>query len=191
LAKIYNESPGDIKLLDRNNDSIISAEHDKDIIGFMNPKWIGGLSTGISYKNLDLTISAIARFGQTIQDQVIHYWSPNGQEGGFALDYWTPKEPNNPMPKVRGKYIDAWPDIDRLLYTDGSYIKIKDITLGYNFPERLLSHANISRMRIYFSLKNYFVFSDFFNKGRYDPEQEGSIVFPIPKLTTIGFNIEL
>jgi TonB-linked SusC/RagA family outer membrane protein len=191
LASIYNKDPGDIKFKDLNNDSIINAEKDKTILGTPRPKWTGGASCYISYKNIDFTVSAFARVGQMILDQVYSYWSPNGREAGFALDYWTPNNPINHMPALKpGTYLGTYSDIERLQYTDGSYVKIKDIIFGYNVPDPFLQRYNISKMRFTCSLKNYFVFSKFFNKGRYDPELEGNITFPIPKMVSVGFNVE-
>ena len=69
----------------------------------------------------------------------------------------------------------------------GSFFKIRDITLGYTFKPELLKHLNLSRLRVYATAKNFFTFSKIDN---YDPEQGGSISFPMTKQLVFGLNVE-
>jgi len=192
LAALYHADPGDLKFKDLNGDTLINAEFDKTIVGTPRPKWIGGLSTQLTYKNFDLNISALARIGQTITDEAIKLWSPNGKDAGVKFDYWTPGNPLTDFPAVQpGRNRDTWyEEISRMLYTDGSYVKIKDITLGYSLPSDITRKMTIDRFRIYISLKNYFIFSDFLKKGRYDPEMEGAVTFPMTKMVSCGVNVD-
>ena len=191
LAAKYNAKPGDVKFRDRNGDFNINAEYDKDFCGSPRPDWTGGATYYLQYKNLDFSVSAYARIGQTILDETYLFWSPNGDEAGFALNYWTPENKINTMPALQpGKTIGTYPDIVQLQYTDGSYVKIKDIILGYNLPRDIVNRYQVSKVRLTVSLKNYFIFSKFFNKGRYDPELRGGIELPIPKMASFGLNVE-
>ena len=73
------------------------------------------------------------------------------------------------------------------LYEDGSFFKIRDITLGYTFKPELLKHLNLSKLRVYATAKNFFTFGKIDN---YDPEQGGSISFPMTKQLVFGLNVE-
>jgi hypothetical protein len=74
-----------------------------------------------------------------------------------------------------------------LLYEEANYVKIKDITLGYNLPLNALSTVGLSKVRVYGSLKNYFTFSSIDN---YDPERGGSVNFPLAKQLVFGLSVQ-
>jgi hypothetical protein len=76
-----------------------------------------------------------------------------------------------------------------LRYKDGSFVKIRDITLGYTLPATLTRQAYISSARVYITAKNAFVFGKYFKEGRYDPEYRGNLSMPIPKMFAIGANL--
>ena len=73
-----------------------------------------------------------------------------------------------------------------LAYRKGDFLKIKDITLGYNFPDRWIKKANVSKLRVYATAKNFFTFSHF---DDYDPERGGSSSFPMTKQIVFGANL--
>ena len=89
------------------------------------------------------------------------------------------------------------PDRNPLSYVDGSFVKIRDITLGYNFPETWVNKIGANKLRIYLTAQNAIVFGKFFHDGsagifkgnRYDPELEGSTGLPAPKMFGGGLNI--
>jgi hypothetical protein len=74
-----------------------------------------------------------------------------------------------------------------LKYEKADFLKIKDITLSYSVPTKLLNSIKISNLKIYGSLKNYFTFSNIEN---YDPERGGSISFPLAKQAVVGINLQ-
>ena len=77
------------------------------------------------------------------------------------------------------------------MYTDGSWIKMRDITLGYTLPSNLAERISLSSVRIYCSLKNYFVlYSPLYSRGRYDPEMRGSTSWPTPKSIIAGITVD-
>jgi hypothetical protein len=71
-------------------------------------------------------------------------------------------------------------------------VKIRDITLGYSLPSSIINKAGISRLRLYVTAKNAFIFSSYFNKegGRWDPELNGSLALPMSKMYAVGLNLE-
>lgn len=190
-AKQYGAKPGDVKFLDIDGNPATLI--DRQIIGTPRPKWTGGLNTNFSYRNLDLNIFVYARIGQTIQDRVLGTLQPDGRSNMMQLDYWTPANPSNTVPGLDLQRTNSgYSDLNAIQYTSGSFVKIRDITLGYTFPDRWISKAKIAKARIYASLKNGFIFGNFFNKngGRLDPELNGSIGLPMNKMYALGLNFE-
>ena len=187
-ATLYGREPGMLKLRDVNNDSLIN-DQDRVILGTPRPKWTAGLNSVMRYKNFDLTIFAYARIGHMVSDGIEVQWAPDRRENSMERDYWTPNNPTNEYPRIDPSLTrSGWAEASTLRYKDGSYVKIRDVTLGYTLPKDLTMRANISSLRIYATLKNYFAFGEYFSQGRYDPEYRGAMSKPIPKMVAFGAN---
>lgn len=185
---------GDIKIKNQNGDSIINQD-DRVVVGTPRPDWYGSFTNRFEYKGFDLTIMIMARMGQTIQDEVMTQSQVRDDyaESGMAVNYWTPVNPSNESPRLDPSVsqINYYPYATTLEYTDGSWIKARDITLGYTIPSALSERLRISRLRVYASAKNAFVlYSPFYDKERYDPEMEGSTNWPIPKSFIFGLSLD-
>jgi len=139
-------SPGSIKLKDLNGDYKIDANHDQQVLGHYNPSWTGGITNTFGYKNFDLSIFIVARYNFLIQT------GAEALQGRFAqrvVDYWTPTNPTNNYPAPN--YASAAGDDFKssMNYQDGSFIKIRNISLGYNFPAEIAKKLTLSRLRVY------------------------------------------
>jgi TonB-linked SusC/RagA family outer membrane protein len=188
-AALYGLKPGDIKVRDINNDSTYN-DLDRVILGNPRPKYTIGFNNRLSYKNFDFSFYIYARMGQMIQDDVMSTYAPNGLENGMELDYWTPYNPTNETPRPDpNRTRSGYSELSSGTYTDGSFVKFRDITLGYNFPQPILDKMFISKMRIYVTARNPIILGEFYNKGRWDPELEGAIDIPMPKLFAVGLNV--
>ncbi|MDP4292491.1 MAG: SusC/RagA family protein, partial [Bacteroidota bacterium] len=105
-----------------------------------------------------------------------------------VVDYWTPENPTNAYPRPDSKISRAaLPFATTLGYKDGSFLKIRNITLGYTLPVHWAQQLHLTTIRIYASAKNYFTFS---KVKDYDPEGSGSFESPLTKLIVTGLNIE-
>jgi len=138
--------PGDIKVRDLNGDYRIDANNDRKVIGQYNPSWTGGLTNTFGYKNFDLSVFIVARYNFLIET------GAEALQGRFAqrvLDYWTPTNPTNDYP--RPNYGSAAGDQYKssMNYQDGSFIKIRNISVGYNFAENMAKKLTLSRLRVY------------------------------------------
>jgi hypothetical protein len=185
---------GDIKIKDQNNDSIID-EDDRVILGQKNPAWYGSISNNFQYKNFDVGFIIVARVGQMVEDAVMNGFQVRDDyaESGFKVDYWTPENPTNEAPRLDPSIsaINYMPYASSLLYTDGSWIKVRDISLGYTLPGNALSRIGVSSLRVYVSVKNAMVlYSPLYKKGRYDPEMNGRTSWPIPRTFTTGLTLD-
>ncbi|WP_051666737.1 TonB-dependent receptor [Pedobacter sp. R20-19] len=139
-------SPGSIKVKDLNGDYKIDANNDRQILGHYNPSWTGGLINTFGYKQFDLSIFIVARYNFLIQT------GAEALQGRFAqrvVDYWTPTNPTNDYPAPN--YASASGDqyVSALNYQDASFIKIRNISLGYNFASEIAKKLTLSRLRIY------------------------------------------
>lgn len=188
-AADYGLKPGDIKFNDVNGDTIYN-DLDRVIIGDPRPDFTLGFNNRVSYKNFDLSFFVFTRWGQTIEDDVKTYFQVDGLGNTMKLDYWTPFNPTNDTPRPDpSRTRSGYQELAANAYTDGSFIKFRDITLGYTVPSDVAKTLNMSKLRIYVSAKNPIIISDFFSKGRWDPELRGDIDIPMPKMYSAGLNV--
>jgi len=187
-ARTYGYKPGDIKVRDLNNDKKFTAADDRMVVGSEVPKYSIGFSNDISFKGFDLNVYVFARIGQTIESDYAAKFEPNAIENGANVNYWTPENPTNDYPRPNANISRAsMPFASTLAYLDGSFVKIRNITLGYTLPKTITSKWHISSLRWYVSAKNYFTFSKI---DDYDPEGGGSFDRPLTKLIVTGLNVE-
>lgn len=186
-AAKYGQYPGDIKVQDVGNTGTITADKDRMIVGTPRPKYSFGLNNNFSYKKFDLSVFLYARVGQTISSEASGNYKINGMGNGPVVDYWTPENPTNDHPRPDKNKTSNSAYMSTLYYVDGSFLKIRDINLGYDLTSiPFLKKINVSKLRIYTSLKNFFTFS---HMGPYDPEGNGSISFPMTKQIIFGLNV--
>ncbi|MBP1668030.1 MAG: TonB-dependent receptor [Bacteroidetes bacterium] len=202
-ATKFGAVPGDIKLQNTVATSFTINDSDRVVLGTPRPKWTGGLNSTMNYKNIDFSFFIYARVGNMIMDVVDGMWSPDGRENSVDRNYWTPNNPTSEYPRVNpGLTRSGWSKATTLQYTDGSFVKVKDITLGYTIPQSITGRVAVSALRIYVSAKNYLVFGKYFSKGRYDPESidmtkssaddivgDSNVGFPAAKMLVVGANV--
>jgi TonB-linked SusC/RagA family outer membrane protein len=185
-AAVYGQKPGDIQVKDINNDNKITAADDRVIVGTARPKYTFGINNNVQFRNFDLTAFVFGRMGQTIQNEASGNYKISGLENGPVVDYWTPENPTNSHPRPNKDKNSNSAFMSTLYYADGSFVKIRDITLGYSVPASAIQRYSLSRIRVYATLKNFFTFS---NMNPYDPERGGSISFPMTKQVVFGLNV--
>lgn len=183
-AAIYNQEPGDIRVRDQNGDGAITPEDDRVVVGTPRPDFNFGLNNEFSYRNFNLSVFLYGREGQTIRSEASGNYKIDGRENGPLVDYWTPENPTNSHPRPDMNKNQNSRFMSTLYYVDGSFLKIKNITLGYNFTG--LDKYKIQNLRLYGTLRNFFTFSGL---SPYDPERGGSISFPMTKQVVFGLNV--
>ncbi len=148
------EGVGGQKFLDLSGDTILNAD-DRTIIGNPHPDFIWGWNNYISYRNFDLNIFIQGSQGGEILNYTrMELGIMNGRHNATmdALDRWTPENTDTDIPKADRfrKHVasDRWIE-------DASYIRLKNISLGYNFDPSLLDRIGIRSARIYMSLQNF------------------------------------
>ena len=188
--------PGDIKLRDISGpngkpDGVIDAMYDRAYIGSSVPDWIGGFQNTLNYKNLDLSIFLFFRYGQTIESEILGRYNPGGLGNGPAsIDYWTPENPTNDFPRpLRGSTIINYNGYQTLSFIDGSFFKIKNVTLGYTLPTRLSAKISSDKVRFYVTGSNMLTIARSHLIKDYDPERGGSLSNPIGRQFVFGVNL--
>ena len=187
---ITSFQPGDIKMADLNGDSIIN-DMDRTVVGQVAPKWSCGLQNTFTFKSFDLSIYLFARWGQTIQNELLDRYNPSGDGNGPAfIDYWTPDNPTNDFPRPGDAKLSDIIGYQSLVLVDGSYFKIKNVTLGYTLPEGISNKAHIEKFRIYGTVSNILTVARSHLVKHYDPENGGSRERPMSKQIVFGLNVE-
>lgn len=187
--------PGDIRFVDVNGDGVINAS-DKTKIGDPFPDFTLGWSLNLEYKNFDFTAFTYASVG----NDVYRAYERNANYTNkfrSVLGRWTGPGSTNSALTPRYSFTDANSNIrvsDRYV-EDGSFVKIKNLQLGYNFPAKVLKNT-FSRLRIYVQVKNAFTFTKYTG---FDPEISGGILetgvdrgaYPQSRVYAVGLDIKL
>jgi hypothetical protein len=173
-------------------DGKISSAADADdrvVLGNELPKWIGGMTNTLNYKNWDFSFFIYTRQGVQFRNAMLS--GTFGELGSnrynrLNLNYWTNENPTN-------DYFGVWqanPYREAIQYKDASFIRLSNVTLGYNLPKSILERVNISNVRCYLQANNPFVFTKESNIWM-DPEfNSGTYQDDVPYSTFIfGLNL--
>lgn len=185
-AAKYGLVPGQVKNLDLDGDYKITTD-DRMILGTPRPEFIVGLKNSLEYKGIDFSFFLYWRYGSMFK--ISDFFNIQGGQGCFAfIDYWTPENPTNDYPRPWRSFAMSDVSLGGLGYKDGSFLKVRDITLGYTLPKPALQALHIQKLRIYCTMKNFFEFNKLHIDG-YDAERMGSYSFPTTKQFLIGLNV--
>ncbi len=162
--------PGQLKLVDLDGNGVIDNE-DKTNIGSANPDFFYGLNLNLMYKGFDLAMFFQGVYGNELIN-AINAWCKFPDEGNLnlheeVLEGWTPENPNTDVPRlVQGNPI-MQNYFNEYIVEDASYLRLKNIQLGYTLPNKITSLAGIDNLRIYVSGDNLLTFT---NYSGFDPE---------------------
>lgn len=201
IAKqVDNKKPGEIKVRDVDGDSLIT-DNDRVVYG-RAPKFFGGFVNTFTFKGFDLSAFLFFKYGHSIKSEFnrnqnslkgitnnldVDYWlAPTYDEEGNMID---PGNPTNayPRPDAGNEYAKSG---TTLMYFDGSYIKLRNLTLGYTLPVSLTKRFKVSKLRVYVSGENLWLKSEY---DLFDPENGSASIddrdAPSPKTILAGINI--
>jgi len=149
---------GNARPVDQNGDYKIDAINDRVIIGTTNPKYIAGLTNTFKYKNLDLSFFVYGRFKYLYNTGGENSSAKLGQR---AINYYTDDNTNADYQKPIASAGTGDQYYPILGYRDGSFLKIRNISLGYRFTDELVEKIGVSKMRMYVQVANpAFLFSN-------------------------------
>jgi TonB-dependent starch-binding outer membrane protein SusC len=158
--------PGFFRYADINNDGVISPE-DRTYIGDPNPDFTMGLNLSLTYRNFDVTAFFYAAQGAEIFNYNkwwIDFWpSFQGIKSTDLLDRsWTPERTNTSVPKASDNSNFSTNTVSNSYYIeDASFVRLKNLQIGYNVPASVLSNIGLTRLRVYLQGVNLFTITDY------------------------------
>ena len=172
----------------RDNTYVINANTDRQILGAKTPDWNLGLQNQFTWRGFDLSIMMNMRWGQMINGELLSYVNNTNQPEVY--DYWTPSNPTNAYPRPIQGYSMTTAQKESMYYVNGSFFKIKNITLGYTFQRPVLQKLGMTKLRLYGTITNPVVIAKEHSllKGM-DPESNASDSFPLYKTLVFGVNV--
>ncbi|MCI0522808.1 MAG: TonB-dependent receptor [Bacteroidales bacterium] len=194
-AKIQpNAQPGDIKFVDFNGDGSIS-DADRVKIGAPFPDFTGGLNLNAEMYGFDLNLFLYAAVGQEIYDATRRYDMNGTNYRADWLNRWTGEGTSDYYPRVT--FVDNnlnMKTVSDFFINDGSFVRLRNITLGYTLPKSVTNVLRITKLRVYASSENLLTFTDY--QG-FDPEIGGGVfdngvdhgIYPQPRTFMTGINV--
>ncbi|MGC8866018.1 MAG: SusC/RagA family TonB-linked outer membrane protein [Bacteroidales bacterium] len=192
-----NAKPGDLKFVDLNDDGVIDNK-DRTNIGNPYPDVTLGLNFSAEYHGFDFNMFWYGAFGQEIFNGTRRFDLPMSNWSAWILDRWTGEGTSDRIPRVT--IADPNQNFIRpsdLYVEDGSFVRLKNITLGYTLPTSLSQKVKIERLRVFISANNLLTFTGY---SGFDPEIGANWaldvgidrnVYPQPRTITFGFNCSL
>lgn len=216
-AAVFGAEPGDLKIAtigltkvedgkytknetDDNGDVIYytkdnqyDATQDQQVLGHPSPDWTMGLKNSFTYKGFDLSIYLYWRYGQMINYSMLGRYSTSASQNfptyfDYATEETLDKSHTYPL-MTTTKAFNTITGSGGVCYVDGSFFKVKNITLGYTLPKQVLKKLGVQNVRVYGTITNPFVFAKSSLLKDYDPEMAGSLDYPLTKQMVFGVNV--
>lgn len=185
---------GDFVYKDVNGDGVIDQK-DLSPIGYSTtvPGLNYGISLGLNFKGIDFNVlfSGLGRYSKYYSGQGVVEWTKQGTYFDWTRNGWTEERYKNGE-KITYPAISTTKTVSHtendFFIQNRSFLRLKNIELGYTLPERFLSKVGVKALRVYVSGQNLFVW-DNLRITHIDPEQNNSYGYPITKNVTLGLNI--
>ncbi|TWV95083.1 hypothetical protein [Chitinophaga pinensis] len=200
-----NAAPGDIRFKDLNNDKVIN-DLDQTFLGSPIPKVQYGFNLGTGYKGFDLNLSFFGVAGNKIYQSYKYntngFFISNYNMEQETLGRWHGEGTSNTIPRLNANDPNYNARASSYYLTSGSYLRLRNVTLGYNFPNRLMERWKMSGLRVFISGQNLLTFTKY---DGYDPEigitfggnagtlnlGQDQVNYPQPRIITAGLNLTL
>lgn len=187
-----NAKPGDVRFVDVDGDGAITAA-DRTKIGKGMPDWTYGFTFGAEWKGFDFMFMLQGTIGNDIYDATRRTDVRPANLPSYMLNRWTGPGTSNKYPRFVVGDATNWQSSD-LYITDGSYLRLKNIQLGYTLPANLTRRIFVNKLRLFVAAENLITFTKY---AGYDPEiSSGGTslgvdygVYPQSRTFTVGFNL--
>lgn len=191
------DSEGNFAFHDKNGDGNITAD-DKYVLGDAIPDFSYGLNIDLNWKNFDLSLFFNGVYGNKIFNarKYEYYFNYANNMVTDVLNSWTPTNTTTSVPVAKVTNSSGGNSLPSEFYIeDGSYLRLKNIQLGYTLPVELSKKAFIQRLRVYLSVQNAFTLTKY---SGYDPEVSSNTLFsrgvdqnsyPNARIYTVGLNL--
>lgn len=145
-GSVYTYKAGDVRVRDVDGNNRISADEDRVVVGQYSPKWTAGMTNTLSYKGFELSFFIYSRWGFIMNGGAADV---QGLYQSRKINYWTPENPSNEYPRPDYNNGGQPAHYSSMNYQDGSFIKMKNISLGYNFTPRMLKGTPFTALKVY------------------------------------------
>lgn len=160
-------APGMAKYKDMDGDGVITTA-DRSVIGNGQADWYGGITNSFNIYGIDFSFMFQFSYGNDVYNATRMYCTQSNadrtNQWAEVADRWTPTNASNAVPSYDG-YVPS--ELYSRFIEDGSYLRLKNVTLGYTLPEDLTRRAKIKKVRLYVTAQNLFCLSKY---SGYDPE---------------------
>lgn len=197
-AARYGKKPGDKKYVDRNNDGKIDYDNDGFVLGNLYPDFEINFNNTFTYKNFDLTLDIQGKFGNkgiNLARMTTEQRSWYANSMSTILNYWTPNNQNTMIERPRTCIGDSPQDIqiDDDLIEDASYVRFKNLMIGYTIPDKWAARLHLKKLRVYANIENFALITGY---SGYDPETanmpgQGVEYFSYPKPMNFNFGLNV
>ena len=164
---------GDLAMIDYDEDGDIDDD-DRQYCGTGTPKFESGMNISLGYKNFDFSAHLYGSYGNMVYNGAklnAYIWTRHQD----LLNAWTPENPHSNIPTPRKELEhNNTRSLQAYYLEDGSYLRVKNLQLGYSFPDKWMNKAKIRSLRIYINAQNPFTFTRYTG---YDPEIGGDGLF--------------
>jgi TonB-linked SusC/RagA family outer membrane protein len=169
-ALFYKNTPNADGSLSRETTNVYSQAQ-RVVVGSALPKWIGGITNTFSYKGVELSVFFNGVFGNKLNFYGVgRYSSANGRfednQTVNQLDAWTPQNTNTKVPQARLFFNNGAQPSSRFI-EDGSFVRLRNVTLAYNLPKALVNKVKLNNVRLYITGQNLLTFTKY---SGWDPE---------------------
>lgn len=200
-AQKYNRVPGSYKYVDVNGDNVYNRD-DKAVYGNPHPKFTGGMTNRLQYKDVELSFLFTFMGGHqllnNVKMRIESGHPPFNQTTEMMKNSWTPENRSNRYQRM-WNFSNSKTDVasSTRMLEDADFLKLSNVSLNYNLPERWLEYARLKRARIGISAKNLITITDY---SGLDPEAEAATAnpwvngidnTPYPSAKTVLFNLKL
>lgn len=189
LAAQWGSQPGFARLLDVDGNKDLTA-NDRQVIGQQDPKWLWGMSNSFAWKGFNLEVFIHGVHGITRENRLLQDASASSEVRRNVLkkNWWTATNPTNDF-YANVVNAEKMKGISAVIYENASFVRIKDISLAYDFSEKILQRTGLNRLRAYITARNLFTFTKWTAS---DPELNfGRGALPLQRELVFGVNIVL
>jgi TonB-linked SusC/RagA family outer membrane protein len=197
-AEQNGKAIGRIRYKDMDGNGVVDELYDRTFIGITDPDFFGGITFDMSYKNFDMNIFFQGVYGNKVNNdwkRESDLWNisvPSGKNHEVRiLDAWSFENPDSDIPAISNSTVNSEQIFSSYYVEDGSYLKLRNVELGYTFPKKLTDRMLMQNLRIYTSARNVLTFKKGWGNDKYssfDPEMPG-YGYLTPFTMAFGLNV--
>ncbi len=185
--QVWGAKPGDLKYKDITGDGIVNTD-DRKSLGTNFPKLNYGMRLGFEYKQFDFSalLQGAGMVKAIPRNEIVRAFFNGGKATSYHLDRWTPDNPDAAYPRLSLSGSSKNWMTSSFWAQNASYLKMRNVQVGYTLAKKIISGGGIDRLKFYFSVDNLFVITNFRDV---DPEAPYGSYYPITRNYSLGVNL--